>query len=630
MKNFYKCLTAVLVTLVTCFSASAFTVVVDHPEAVTVKLCSEYGDVLEVFDVVAGTNSFSNDEAGNILFQNNAPWNISVTGPQIRENKYGLLKGYVAPITANSSAEFIVTSNNPEVSEPNPTYITLETNNTDALLVSVQYTGEVAQSVEPQNGVFKIETTKSGGTLSVKPADSWKITSWVGLRPNEDGSEYSVNFSTFQTASYNIDVEKIVTETKYYVTINIDNPEAVEVQFSSDWGAFWGDVIALSETTTMLEIGDYSAMRVKAVSPWIIESCPELNQFGEYYQIYFGEEDLTCNITTKKETVEPSYATLTIDNPQAVTIQIEFQDEDGNEIDIVIPEFVNGEYKIDTTHGGLIYMSPNAGWTVKSAEGFINNPDSGMYFLPFEAGATDVYTITTEEDTTTPFITLTVDNPERVTVEVMEDMRMTPIQPDADGVCKINTTKDVTVYVTPVEPWLIFPLDEWTKNGQTGGYYIDVKAGTTEKVYQVFTHKPTYFTLNIEYPDAVFAKVTYDGGETYEDLTLKKGENKFEILNWGSVKLIPNTPWEIDSCNVVDAYEQPIPDADGAYTVWIGTDKDYYCTVTSHTPTSVESIFGDEVIETAIFNLQGIKVADTTENLPAGVYIVAGKKVLVK
>ena len=42
----------------------------------------------------------------------------------------------------------------------------------------------------------------------------------------------------------------------------------------------------------------------------------------------------------------------------------------------------------------------------------------------------------------------------------------------------------------------------------------------------------------------------------------------------------------------------------------------------------------DDVIETlgigGVYNLNGQKVADTTRNLPAGIYIVNGRKVVVK
>lgn len=44
----------------------------------------------------------------------------------------------------------------------------------------------------------------------------------------------------------------------------------------------------------------------------------------------------------------------------------------------------------------------------------------------------------------------------------------------------------------------------------------------------------------------------------------------------------------------------------------------------------VEGITSDVMAETPVYNLQGVKVSDSLEGLPAGIYITAGKKVLVK
>lgn len=46
--------------------------------------------------------------------------------------------------------------------------------------------------------------------------------------------------------------------------------------------------------------------------------------------------------------------------------------------------------------------------------------------------------------------------------------------------------------------------------------------------------------------------------------------------------------------------------------------------------TGVGSVFETESGSVTVFNLQGMKVADSLENVPAGIYIVAGKKVVVK
>ena len=46
--------------------------------------------------------------------------------------------------------------------------------------------------------------------------------------------------------------------------------------------------------------------------------------------------------------------------------------------------------------------------------------------------------------------------------------------------------------------------------------------------------------------------------------------------------------------------------------------------------TGIDSVSDTGSGSVAVFNLQGMKVADSLENVPAGIYIVAGKKVVVK
>ena len=65
---------------------------------------------------------------------------------------------------------------------------------------------------------------------------------------------------------------------------------------------------------------------------------------------------------------------------------------------------------------------------------------------------------------------------------------------------------------------------------------------------------------------------------------------------------------------------------DGRYSFVV---NDHTKVVAKYLPTGVESVNADSDSK-AVFNLQGIRVADSLENLPAGVYIVAGKKVNVR
>ncbi len=62
---------------------------------------------------------------------------------------------------------------------------------------------------------------------------------------------------------------------------------------------------------------------------------------------------------------------------------------------------------------------------------------------------------------------------------------------------------------------------------------------------------------------------------------------------------------------------------------FVVTDPETVVKVTKNDGSGVSLIEG-EVVEAPVFNLQGIKVADSTRDLAPGLYIVAGKKVVVK
>ena len=51
---------------------------------------------------------------------------------------------------------------------------------------------------------------------------------------------------------------------------------------------------------------------------------------------------------------------------------------------------------------------------------------------------------------------------------------------------------------------------------------------------------------------------------------------------------------------------------------------------TSLSHTMVAAGIGEQEYSTKVYNLQGVKVADSLEGLPQGIYIVNKKKVIVK
>lgn len=52
--------------------------------------------------------------------------------------------------------------------------------------------------------------------------------------------------------------------------------------------------------------------------------------------------------------------------------------------------------------------------------------------------------------------------------------------------------------------------------------------------------------------------------------------------------------------------------------------------ITARDPNSIDGITGDSAVAAPVYNLQGVKVSETLEGLPAGIYITSGRKVVVK
>lgn len=72
----------------------------------------------------------------------------------------------------------------------------------------------------------------------------------------------------------------------------------------------------------------------------------------------------------------------------------------------------------------------------------------------------------------------------------------------------------------------------------------------------------------------------------------------------------------------------PLPETDD-YRLTV-TEPQTTVEVSKKLADSIGSIEAESTVASPVYNLQGVKVADTLEGLPAGIYITAGKKVVVK
>lgn len=140
---------------------------------------------------------------------------------------------------------------------------------------------------------------------------------------------------------------------------------------------------------------------------------------------------------------------------------------------------------------------------------------------------------------------------------------------------------------------------------------------TEDAVLKIFASAPATYFITFEVADRCSAAVTADYvtpcGNLSEPISVLQG-------TYLTIEPAANTYVII---NGTDAE----PDADGKYA--ITADQNYTVKLSKNTAGVASAITGDEN-NGKVYNLQGICVGENLGNLPAGIYIQAGKKVIKK
>lgn len=147
-------------------------------------------------------------------------------------------------------------------------------------------------------------------------------------------------------------------------------------------------------------------------------------------------------------------------------------------------------------------------------------------------------------------------------------------------------------------------------------------------VIKIFTAEPASHTVNYTIADGVNAKVAHD----YLTEVASPGAN--HSLQHGTHVVI--TPVQRTGLIVKANDEAVSPDAEGRFVVPVTADTSISIANDGHVGVN-DILEGEngEAVSFEVYNLQGIRVlsnasADDVRNLPAGIYIVNGKKVAIK
>lgn len=144
-------------------------------------------------------------------------------------------------------------------------------------------------------------------------------------------------------------------------------------------------------------------------------------------------------------------------------------------------------------------------------------------------------------------------------------------------------------------------------------------------VIKMYGSSQTPYELN--YTIADNAKVTV----MHDHLTEVANPANHNVLPGTQVHIIPVATFANESSNTIDVTVNDVklnPDADGRYSFVVNANTNVDVKNGSSGIENVE--IDNNAANQAVYNLQGIKVADSLKDLPAGLYIQSGKKVLVK
>lgn len=162
--------------------------------------------------------------------------------------------------------------------------------------------------------------------------------------------------------------------------------------------------------------------------------------------------------------------------------------------------------------------------------------------------------------------------------------------------------------------------EQLSGSGYYGDYYFKVTFGDRSVLKVFLVNDPVECNVAFDIQNGCEVTVTHDIiaelANPAEGLTCFRGTE---------LRIAPDGNTESISVSVNDA---PVLPVDGAYT-FVVTDENTAVKITGNLQDSVNTLNAANVAM-PVYNLQGMKVANSIDNLPAGIYISNGKKVTVK
>lgn len=632
MKKIYSFLAVALIALFS-FNANAtisVTVTLDNADAVTVTTPgANYGDPDIVVPVVTGDNVFSSEDDNAYISYKIAPKNGYAITSVVDENGtklsgfYGGI-AYIYLYSYYSGKHWYVTTVNLE--EARTASFTMSVD--DPSLVSATLSGTNSRlDVQEGSATYKFDpntenvlTLFSQGNKNIysvtKNNESIPVESYSVQVPLEDGCNIVVQ-AQWPDIPCTISLQYDEEATPGLITgaaVNYNNVNIVDNAFSCQLG---------DEVCVYMNANDYNITGIK-----LNDEAQDITYFRGTFYFTVTQEVNTLEITAA------GYGTITaivnVTCKEAFNIYKQYPSPEN------LVEIVEGRNEIElSTKNNIINYEINPGYELVSAtktEGeldpvdvsntpYIYDVTDGMVIdLVGQAEALDSHAVIWVDDKSAANYYFSFQNAKRYDYASIDmengyfefDFSENSYNPFSLGWAGENIQK------------FVFINGEAQSPNYEGGSFWNLTLADGDVVKAFVAAEPVNCTVSIDAEEDVDTAVTVDRLSPVIDWS--EGISCFN----GTEVAISASLEDPDKAVVVTLNDEPLVAGEDGKYMFVVENATNSVSITT-TTSGVKSMITDQTVS-PVFNLQGIRVANSNDlnNLPAGVYVVDGKKVIVK
>lgn len=615
MRNLYSLFfTALLSCISIAANAINITVNVDDPSRVSVT--TSYSST--PLELVAGDNAVSVDEYTQIYVR--AKENVFINEvvrskdgeDDKKQDQYSMTEVYFYVYSTDEGAKYTVSSANANdlrdgsctiwVDDPTNVRVQRSGTYTDVDIVAGETTvkyikdKELPLMIGAKNYGTELYQVKVNDEVVSPQGNMWYVTP-------ADGAKVEI-FANFPDEDVAVEFKYASEEAKGFITGVTVNGETVENYNDADFKVKVGSQISISGNITDYKLNSF---KVNGNEPY----------FYSPYSFTVKEATIIEVDAHKYGTVK---ATLDIDNPDNVVVYKGYSYE--NNIITLNP----GENEIELSEtNALIQIKAVSGSYITSV-----TADEMSISADYESK----YNVNVTEGMKIVVKSGTIDR-NKTAVIYIDDLSKAPYgnslnRADNSNIDLVNGYNEIKFYdgdnpfrlsFYGVESATAYKNNE-TFSGVYGGasYELSLTDGDVIKIF--LASNPEMLEAELTAGDGVDASkvaVTMDRIVTVTDWA-----GKHNTLPGTEISIKPAEDYDI--CVAVDG-ENVIADADGVFTVIVS--KNTTIAVSLPVETGINAVDAEKLDNAGVYNMQGVRVGNADmKQLPAGVYIINGKKVV--